>query len=168
LATTHVHASCRRFISRTGGWRSALTPVNTRFVFTNLATRPCGPTAVPFGFWCGGFSSTAGYVSGNEAQSPKTLSDYRLLRGLIISQKRDSVFIRVARFKEALRPLKSKPSLSACGVGCDSCNSRLLLLSNNASPHHLPFPLPVTTPVSIATRMWVIRSAPNQVKQKIL
>jgi hypothetical protein len=23
---------------------------------------------VPFGFWCGGFSSTAGYVPGNEAQ----------------------------------------------------------------------------------------------------
>jgi hypothetical protein len=34
-----------------------------------------GREAVPFGFWCGGFSSTAGYVSGNEAQSPKTLSD---------------------------------------------------------------------------------------------
>jgi hypothetical protein len=27
---------------------------------------------VPLGFCCGGFSSTAGYVPGNEAQRPKT------------------------------------------------------------------------------------------------
>jgi len=27
---------------------------------------------IPLGFFCGGFSSTAGYVSGNEAQHPKT------------------------------------------------------------------------------------------------
>jgi hypothetical protein len=26
-------------------------------------------------------------------------------------------------------------------AGCDSCNSRLLLLSNNASPHQFAFPL---------------------------
>jgi hypothetical protein len=26
-------------------------------------------------------------------------------------------------------------------AGCDSCNSRLLLLSNNASPHRFAFPL---------------------------
>jgi hypothetical protein len=43
-----------------------LFPVGTRFVFTNLAF-PCG-LAVPFGFCCGGFTSTAGYVPGNEAR----------------------------------------------------------------------------------------------------
>ena len=44
-------------------------PVGTRFIFTNLAFL-CR-TAVPFGFCSGGFSSTAGYVPGNEA--PKSL-----------------------------------------------------------------------------------------------
>ncbi len=34
--------------------------------------------AVPFGFWCGGFSSTAGYVPGNEAQVYH-LSDFATL-----------------------------------------------------------------------------------------
>ncbi|HUQ34149.1 MAG TPA: hypothetical protein VM095_18655, partial [Pyrinomonadaceae bacterium] len=53
-------------------------------------------------------------------------------------------------------------------AGCDSCNSRLLRPSSDASPHRLPFPSLVTTPVSDATRMWVIRPAQSQVKQKIL
>jgi len=44
-----------------------LFPVGTRFVFTNLAT--AFAPAVPLGFCCGGFSSTAGYVPGNEARS---------------------------------------------------------------------------------------------------
>jgi hypothetical protein len=36
-----------------------LLPVGTRFVFTNLAKALADQT-VPFGFCCGGFSSTAG------------------------------------------------------------------------------------------------------------
>ncbi len=44
-----------------GATRSALTH------FHELR-RSCG-TLLPFGFWCGGFSSTAGYVPGNEAQA---------------------------------------------------------------------------------------------------
>src|SRR5918911_4288321 len=50
---------------------------------------------VPFGFCCGGFSSTAGYVPGNEAQVRrlKRLATPRLIN----SSKRDCVFIRVAR-----------------------------------------------------------------------
>jgi hypothetical protein len=34
--------------------------------------------AVPVGFCCGGFSSTAGYVPGNEARVPKHASDFAL------------------------------------------------------------------------------------------
>jgi len=30
---------------------------------------------MPLGFFCGGFSSTAGYVSGNEAHDSKVMSD---------------------------------------------------------------------------------------------
>jgi hypothetical protein len=35
--------------------------------FSQISLSPLRAKAVPFGFWCGGFSSTAGYVSGNEA-----------------------------------------------------------------------------------------------------
>ncbi|MDQ3819467.1 MAG: hypothetical protein M3362_17565 [Acidobacteriota bacterium] len=48
-------------------WRSALLPVGTRFIFINLASLFSEHNAVPFGFCSGGFSSTAGYVPGNEA-----------------------------------------------------------------------------------------------------
>ena len=36
---------------------------------------------VPIGFFCGGFSSTAGYVPGNEAQALARLSDFCSLPG---------------------------------------------------------------------------------------
>ena len=69
--------------------------------------------AVPFGFWCGGFSSTAGYVSGNEAQIRRSERLTTTSR-LIISLKRDCVFIRVAQESLATLP---KPTLSASARG---------------------------------------------------
>jgi len=42
---------------------------------------------VPLGFLFGGFSSTAGYVPGNEAQRPKTRATFALI-WLIISKER--------------------------------------------------------------------------------
>jgi hypothetical protein len=44
-------------------------------------------STVPLGFCFGGFSSTAGYVSGNEAQRPKTRATFALI-WLIISKER--------------------------------------------------------------------------------
>ncbi len=63
----------RRFISRSINWRS----VHLRSARTHLheSSHFSKERAVPFGFWCGGFSSTAGYVSGNDAQACD-LSDY--------------------------------------------------------------------------------------------
>jgi hypothetical protein len=37
--------------------------------------------------------------------------------------------------------LSLKPKPFGFNAGCDSCNSRLLLLSNNASPHQFAYPL---------------------------
>src|SRR3954465_15960158 len=48
-------------------------PVGTRFIFTNLAFL-CR-SAAPFGFCSGGFSSTAGYVPGNEALRSREQSE---------------------------------------------------------------------------------------------
>jgi hypothetical protein len=50
----------------------------------------------PLGFCCGGFSSTAGYVPGNEAQHPRASSDigsYPVVPSEIVL----SVFIRITR-----------------------------------------------------------------------
>lgn len=56
---------------------------------------------VPLGFCCGGFSSTAGYVPGNEAKPYKTM--WRLIGPLQddLSFKASSVFIRKIKFAEA-------------------------------------------------------------------
>jgi hypothetical protein len=45
---------------------------------------------MPLGFCCGGFSSTAGYVPGNEAHSLSRLSDFCLPLWLFLSKKRFS------------------------------------------------------------------------------
>ncbi|HEX8847019.1 MAG TPA: hypothetical protein VF791_20415 [Pyrinomonadaceae bacterium] len=139
-------------------FRSARDP------FSRTSLGPCGP-AVPFGFCCGGFSSTAGYVPGNEAQVRrlKRLATSRL----IISSKARLRFYPLPLKMRALRPsLEAKPF--GFSARCKSCNSRLLPLSNGASPHRLPLLSLVTMPVSTATRVWVIRWRAEQVKQKIL
>ena len=60
--------------------------VGTRCAFTLSGALPCG-CAVPLGFCCGGFSSTSGYDTGNEAQACG-LSDCATSRP-IISSKHD-------------------------------------------------------------------------------
>jgi hypothetical protein len=49
---------------------------------------------MPLGFCCGGFSSTAGYVPGNEAHSLSRLSDFCLLSWMFLSNQAFFVFIR--------------------------------------------------------------------------
>jgi hypothetical protein len=58
-------------------------------VFTKIAAHS---SATPLGFFCGGFSSTAGYVPGNEAQQslPKEKRERRSTYELIISHRRYS------------------------------------------------------------------------------
>ena len=120
--------------------------------FHKSRLRPCGQKRCHLVFVMVALPPPPDYYSGNEAQvrRPERLATLRA----IISSKRDSVFIRVAQ--ESLATLL-KPSLSASAWGVNSCNSRLLLPSNDASPHRSPIPSLVTTPVSIATRMRVIR-----------
>jgi hypothetical protein len=68
------------FVSRINALAVGAFPVGTlEHVFTRSSRIPKG-YAVPFGFWCGGFSSTADYVSGNEAQA-FGLSDWCCFRG---------------------------------------------------------------------------------------
>jgi len=52
-------------------------PVSTQIVFTICSC--FSRNTVPIGFCCGGFSSTAGYVPGNEAHF--AMSDFRSLPG---------------------------------------------------------------------------------------
>ena len=131
-------------------------------LFSQTSHFPCG-NAVPFGFCCGGFSSTAGYVPGNEARIPKDPSDFATSRP-IISSKRDCVFIRCrSRLVLRLCP-EAKPF--GFSMGCDSCDSRLSPLSNDASPLRLPIPLLVTTPVSTATRVWLYARVQNKSSRK--
>ena len=71
-----THNRCR-FISRSINWRS-VQPRSARTHF-HESSHFSKERAVPFGFCCGGFSSTAGYVPGNEAQACDS-SDYATLR----------------------------------------------------------------------------------------
>ena len=61
------------------------SPVSTHQVFTKCPNSE--EFEVPLGFLFGGFSSTAGYVPGNEAQRPKTRATFALI-WLIISKER--------------------------------------------------------------------------------
>ena len=170
MATTHVHASCRRFISRTGGWRSALTPVGTRFVFTNLAPK-----------------ALAGFKSGAVWFLVWWLYLHRRLRlrqrgSLVRRPRATSATFEVDHFPESASTFLSTlaPIVKSCdsSVGSPSlsASARGVIATTAACRHSqtmrhrisLPFLSLVTTPVSIATRMWVIRSPPLQVKQKIL
>jgi len=100
----HVHASTTVFVSRSGS-AGNLPPVSTREAFAARCT-PEG-CIVPLGFCFGGFSSTAGYVPGNEAQHPRILSDIRTHLADHF-QRALSVFIRITRkirrsFQQAFR-----------------------------------------------------------------
>ena len=120
--------------------------------------------AVPFGFCCGGFSSTAGYVPGNEAQirRPERLAT---TSRLIISSK-----ARLRFYPRRSRKPCDFPEAKPFGFqrGRNSCNSRLLPLPNNASPHRFASPLAGHDARERRDRMCVILSPQKQVKQKIL
>ena len=73
-------------------WRSANLRSALEIVFTIPHTLA---SAVPLGFCCGGFSSTAGYVSGNEAQC-KNIERLRYFLAVPF-QKVLLVFIRTTR-----------------------------------------------------------------------
>ena len=114
------------------------SPVSTQFAFAICYIRRY---TVPLGFCCGGFSSTAGYVPGNEAQvrRPERRSTRSAdhFRGALL------VFIRVTGkvfrlFPQAFRLRPWRPS----------SGFPLLLLSNDASPHAFHLQRPVETPVS--------------------
>ncbi|MGE3381651.1 MAG: hypothetical protein AB7L70_01775 [Pyrinomonadaceae bacterium] len=101
---------------------------------------------VSLGFCSGGFSSTAGYVPGNEAQlTPKSVerrstdqADHFLMAL--------SVFIPTT---PAVCPEGSAlASLSASAPSVSSSGFPLLLLSNYASPHQFHLSVPVKVPLS--------------------
>jgi hypothetical protein len=147
LATTHVHANCCRFIFRRVAGGQPVAPVGARFIFTNLASL-AGHGAVWFLlWWLFLHRRLTSRQRGSKSEDCERLS---ATPRLIISSKRDCVFIRCRSGKALRLILSAKPF--GFSAGCDSCNSRLLLLSNNASPHRLPVPSLVTTPISIATR----------------
>jgi hypothetical protein len=57
--------------------RGEPSPVSTQSIFTHCLF--FSRKTVPIGFCCGGFSSTAGYVPGNEAQLARKLLERLLL-----------------------------------------------------------------------------------------
>ena len=98
----------RRFISRSFNWRS----VQPRSARTHFHESPhfSKERAVPFGFWCGGFSSTAGYVPGNEAQACARALCYP---PAVLSGRRDPFLS--GRFRKVLRLSPASLSASAWG-----------------------------------------------------
>jgi hypothetical protein len=112
------------------------SPVSTDSL---LANRLCSREHVPIGFCCGGFSSTADYDSGNEAQL--SLSDCATSEDDQVLEAQP-VFIRALRqvFQLALA------SLSASAWGVIATEIRLPLLSNGASPRRSPIPSLVAIP----------------------
>jgi hypothetical protein len=100
-------------------------------------------STVPLGFCYGGFSSTAGYVPGNEAQRLLRVASGVALDWLIISKERYSF---LSEQLEKSEDLSSKPF--GFSSGCEVNPIRSSLLSNVASPHRLPLPVPVKMPVS--------------------
>ena len=81
---SHVHVRTTDFVSRS---RSAGSPLRSAPNLLSLLAAFSRP--VPLGFCCGGFSSTAGYVPGNEARVlPFGFRERRGTRWLIISMER--------------------------------------------------------------------------------
>jgi hypothetical protein len=103
--------------------------------------RLCSREHAPIGFWCGGFTSTAGYDSGNEAQLAS--SDCATSEADQVLEARP-VFIRAPR-KSFFNLSFASLSASAWGVNSNR-EIRLRLLSNDASPRRSPLPSPVAFP----------------------
>ena len=103
----------------------------------------CTKGTVPLGFCCGGFSSTAGYVPGNEARVPKDSSGVAPVKminpaGVIRFYPDNSCL--------AFRRNPSKPF--GFGSGVSDSGFPLLLSTDGASPLSSPLPGPVKMPVS--------------------
>jgi len=100
-------------------------------------------STVPLGLCSGGFSSTAGYVPGNEALVPKDSSDIAPV-WLIISKG------RCPFLSEQLRPALrlTLASLSASASDVPDSGFPLLLSANGVSPPPFHLPMPVKMPVS--------------------
>jgi hypothetical protein len=105
-------------------------------------------STVPLGSFSGGFSSTAGYVPGNEAR--QISFEKRERRGTHLAdhfQRALLVFIRVTREDPKISPA----SLSASAPDVRTAAVRFLLFSNGASPRPFHLPVPVKLPVSFLT-----------------
>jgi hypothetical protein len=166
LATTHVHANCCRIYIPKSGWRSAGNSGRHTIHF-HKSRNALASNAVPFGFCCGGFSSTAGL------RAQQRGSRVRRLRATFGYLKVDQFLEARLRFYplplvESLATFPRSPSLSASARGVIAATAACCYSQTMRHRISLPIPSLVTTPVSTATRMWVIRSALIQVKQKIL
>ena len=100
--------------------------------------------AVPLGFCCGGFSSTAGYVPATK------LNFRRATRPLRRVLAKGSHSFLSEWFKKVSRPTLAEPFGS--DSGCHRINSRLPFLSPDASPHRSPVPSSVSKAVTFVTR----------------
>ncbi len=134
------------------------SPVSIQFAFANCCTRRY---AMPLGFCCGGFSSTAGYVPGNEAhirrRERRSTRSADHFRGALL------VFIRVTEksFDSSSKPFGFGPGVTSSGFP-------LLLLSNDASPHSFHLQMPVKVPVSSFDCVMDSTRGNSSVKYKIL
>jgi hypothetical protein len=96
--------------------RGELDPGQHTACFHILLVVSC-ETTVPLGFFCGGFSSTAGYVPGNEAHCFFKSRERRRSLLVVPCQKVSFVFIRTTR--KSLAAL-SRASLSASIQGVNN------------------------------------------------
>jgi len=115
----HVHAPIADFVFRRASAVSA-SPVSAQ----NICIFCCIPqNAAPLGFCCGGFSSTAGYVPGNEAHA---FAMSGIATRLVVPFQRVLlVFIRTTR--KVLRPFLASLSASTQGVN-SNCFPRSVAL----------------------------------------
>ena len=121
--STCTRESCR-FISRTGGWRSALTSGRHAIRF-HQSRAP--KNAVPFGFCSGGFSSTAGYVPGNEACVRRLKRLAATSRPIISPKARLRFYPRRSRKScDFLKPSLSASARSVIAATAACCHSQVM------------------------------------------
>ena len=101
----------------------------------NVCTSCCAQSAVPLGFCCGGFSSTAGYGPGNEAQSFPAMSGIASF-WRFLSKRRCSFLSE--QLEKVLRLFSASLSASTQGV------------HNNYFPHFVALKQCVTASVCLS------------------
>jgi len=137
--SSHVHGRTAGFVSRSDPAEDS-APVSTQIGRIQVVcTRRYGAVRSFFG----GFSSTAGYVPGNEALVPKDVSGVAPLSWSFL-----------AGFNRFYPVDPNRPegwswlSLSASAPGVLDSGFPLLLSANGVSPPPFHFPMPVKMPVS--------------------